>query len=569
VRGPGPASPYISCSGRRRLGADRPAHPEHPIRIGRAASIPLLLLAACTRTADVATCAECGTVVIAAVREPATVLPPLVLETVGRDVGDRVFERLATLAPGASTIDATSYRPALAEQWERVDSLTWRFRLRADARWHDGTPVVADDVVFSFEAYQDTLLVGPSASALAGVRTRAVDGTTVEVTFPRPGAEQLYDATWHVRVLPRHVWSAVPREAWASDTALARLVGSGPYRITRWERGQSITLDADSTRVPVPAVRRVVWRFAPDPDAALNLLLAHEVDVLETVGGDAQAARVAGDSSLRLVRYPGAVFGFVGFRVAGRDGRPSGALGDRAVRRALTRAVDRAALARAVVGEGASVPQGPMSRLLWIGNDYGADAALSFDTASAAAELHAAGWVMGADGMRHRGATPLAFDVLVPATSSVRRQLAEALQAGWRRVGVAVTVTPVDFPVFQERLARGAFDSYIGAYLDEPSPRGVADQWTRAGFDGLNHGRYANPVVDSLVGLALASGDLASARRLWHLALDSLASDAPAVFLYTPEQRAAVHRRIGTGAIDPFSWLSGIERWTIDQRAPR
>lgn len=543
---------------------------EFPIRsLAVPTTLGLLVLAGCARPETTSSCASCGTVVVAAVREPASVLPPLVLETVGRDIGDRVFERLALLAPGGSTIEPTSFRPALAERWERVDSLRWRFHLRPGARWHDGTPLTAADVVFSFDAYRDTLLVGPAASVVAGMRAHAVDDGIVEIAFERPGAEQLYDATWHVRVLPRHVWGAVPRDAWASDTALGRLVGSGPYRLTSWERGQSVTLDADTSRTPLPDVRRLVWRFASDPEAALNLVLSHEADVLETVGGDAQAERVAADTSYRLVRYPAAVFGFVGFRVAGADGKAVGALADREVRRALVQGVDRAALARAVVGAGASVPSGPMSRLLWIGAEYGGGATLAFDTTAAAATLARAGWIPGADGVRRRGAVRLAFDILVPATSTVRRQLAEALQASWARLGAEVSVTPVDFPVFQARLAEGRFDSYIGAYLDEPSPRGLADQWTRAGFGGLNHGRYANPVVDSLVREALAARDPAVARRTWHLALDSLVADAPAVFLYTPEQRAAIHRRIGVDAIDPFSWLSGVERWTIDQRVPR
>jgi ABC-type oligopeptide transport system substrate-binding subunit len=80
------------------------------------------------------TCARCDTVVVAAISEPATILPPLVDETVGRDIGDQLFERLAVLAPGGAPIDTTAYRPALAVQWERRDSLTWRFRLRPDAR---------------------------------------------------------------------------------------------------------------------------------------------------------------------------------------------------------------------------------------------------------------------------------------------------------------------------------------------------------------------------------------------------------------------------------------------------
>ena len=535
----------------------------HPATLARSLSMLALLVAGCTSERAVPSCATCATVQVAAVREPPFVLPPLVQETVGRDIGDRVFERLATLTPGAATIDATGFRPALAERWERVDSLTWRFALRRGARWHDGHPLTADDVVFSFEAYADTTLAAMAAPALAGVRAVAVDSATVEVRFPRPGAEQLYDATAHVRVLPRHVWSRVPRGDWMADTSLARLVGSGPYRVQSWLRGQSLTLDADTTRRPLPEVHRLVWRFTADPEAALNLVLAHEADLLETVLGDEAAARVAADTSYRLVRYPAAVFGFLGFRVAGEKGAHP-VLGDRAVRQALTLATDRASLARALVGEGATVPPGPMSRLLWIAGE-GAGAP-PYDTAAAAVQLEQAGWKR--EGARRvKAGRPLALDILVPSTSTVRKRYAEALQAAWRLLGVEATVTAVDFPVFQQRLAEGRFDSYIGAYLDEPSPRGIVDQWTTRGIGALNHGHWSNPAFDAGVDSALAAPDLATARRYWRVALDTLAADAPAIFLYTPEQRAAVQRRIGGVDINPYSWLEGVEKWTVDVRA--
>ena len=72
-------------------------------------------------------------IVIAAVGEPESVLPPLAVETVARDIGDLVYERLADLEPAASPLDSAAYRPALASGWERIDSLTWRFRLRPAA----------------------------------------------------------------------------------------------------------------------------------------------------------------------------------------------------------------------------------------------------------------------------------------------------------------------------------------------------------------------------------------------------------------------------------------------------
>ena len=497
-------------------------------------------------------CDDCGTVVVAATGEPSSLVPPLVFETVGRDIGDQVFERLADLGAGASPLDPAAYRPRLAERWEQIDSLNWRFHLRPEARWHDGRPVTADDVAYSFEVFADSALDAPARSYLAGrLRAVAEDSATVRISFTEPSPEQLYDATYHVRIMPRHVWASIPRDQWAADTAVAHLVGSGPYRVLDWKRGQFLTLAADSAASgrERPAIRRAVWRFAPDPDAALNLVLGHEADLLEAVGAPNRAQRVTADTSFRLATYPAAVYGFLAFRLADAAGRPHPVLHDREVRRALTEAVDRPTLARAVFGEGTRVPPGPMSQLLWIWDD--STRMLAFDSAHARRVLS-------------RGPAR-SLDILVPATSPTRRQLALVIQEAWRKAGVNATVTTVEFPVFQERLAKGRFDSYIGAYLDEPSPRSLGDQWSKAGWSVLNYGRYGNPVFDSLLGRARQQADVVTARRQWREAMDTLNADAPAIFLYAPANRAAVQRRLKDVKLDPYSWLSGLREWGIDR----
>src|SRR6187551_3219591 len=111
-------------------------------------------------------CTGCTTLVVGAAGEPISLVPPLVVETIGRDISDLVFERLADLAPGGAPLDPSAYRPRLAERWERIDSLTWRFHLRPGARWHDGRPVTSGDVRFSFDAFSDSTIGAPAQSVL-------------------------------------------------------------------------------------------------------------------------------------------------------------------------------------------------------------------------------------------------------------------------------------------------------------------------------------------------------------------------------------------------------------------
>ncbi len=518
----------------------------------------LLVLPAC---GGEATCPRCDTLVIAATGEPESVLPPLVVETVGRDISDLVYEHLADLAPGAAPIDSAAYHPALAERWERVDSLTLRFHLRPHARWHDGQPVTAGDVVFSFEAFSDSVLDAPARSYLEHqLSVTAEDSSTVLVRFAHAYPEQLYDATWHVRVIPAHIWRWVVPGNWAPDSAVAHMVGSGPYRVESWQRGQSLTLVADTTGGRRTRIGTVVWRFSPDPEAALNLVLSHEADLLESVGAPERVARIEADSALRTEHYPAAAYGFLGYQLSTAS-RRGGVLADRAVRRALGMAVNRPAIAVGVFGPGTKAPPGPMSQLLWVWDD--SVTTLPYDPVAAGRALDAAGWVRSSDGTRKKGARALGFDILVPATSSSRRRMAETLQEQWRLAGVSVTVTAVDFPVFQQRLGKGAFDSFIGAWLDEPSPRGLADQWTTAGIGVLNYGGYSNPAFDRLFTTAVATADLPAARRAWRAALDTLNADAPALFLYAPVNVAAVSRRVEGFVVNPYSWLSGLPTWSV------
>jgi peptide/nickel transport system substrate-binding protein len=441
-------------------------------------------------------CPGCDTLVIAAVGEPGSLLPPLVFGTVGRDISDRIFQRLADLPADASPVDPDAYRPALAESWQRLDDRRWRFALRRDATWHDGAPFTAADVRFSFEVFSDPAIDALALASVQDLEVTVVDDFTVDIAFPRAGPEQLYDATYHVRILPRHLWGEVGRDVWAADTASRRIVGTGPYRLVSWDRPATLRLAASGINGHDPAIPNLVWTFQHDPDAAANLLLSHDADVMEAMP-PARVAEADADHDLVVLRYPSAVYGFLAFNLAVANG--ASRLRDREIRRALAMAIDRKAMAQVAAGPGTAVPRGPMSGLLWINDE--AIRQLPFDTVAARAGL-AAG-------------DPVAFDILVPSTSRGRQRLAEALQEAWRRQGVAVSVTAVDFPVFIERIRRGNFDSYIGAMLDEPSARGLADQWTRAGWVGANAGRYHNPVFDSLVTEAMADGDAERAKALW------------------------------------------------------
>src|SRR6185312_11868292 len=128
------------------------------------------------------------TLVIALAAEPTLLLPPLIAETPGFVIADQILERLA-------------------ESWAWApDSLSIAFRIDPNARWHDGTPVTARDVRFTFAMYSDTAVASPAAPLLANIDSVQVREERVAVFwFHRRHAQQFFDATYHMRILPEHV----------------------------------------------------------------------------------------------------------------------------------------------------------------------------------------------------------------------------------------------------------------------------------------------------------------------------------------------------------------------------
>jgi len=527
----------------------------------------LLVAAGCARKGG-CTGDYCGTLVIAAAGEPDILLPPVSEFAITRDVTEQLFLKLADLGLSGNTIGDEDFQPLLAERWEWDTPTTLVFHLDPRARWQDGHAVTAADVAFTYDIYTDSLVSSPFRSSLrqiAAVTTR--DSLTVVFRFRHRYPEMFYDAVYHMRILPSHLLREVPRSQWRSAAFGRAPVGDGPYRFVAWRAGESLELAADSTFfLGRPHLRRLIWRFTPDQQVAVTQLIAGDADGVEVLITPDNVQRVQADTQLATYPYKGAAYGYVSFNLAapGDTTKPHTLFGDRELRRALVMAVDRDGLVRNVFGDLAKVPPGPMSQLFWIWDPETRE--LPHDSARAARTLTRLGWIdSNGDGTRDRDSLPLAFRLLVPTTSAVRRQYARLLQEQFRTLGIDVQLDEVDFSLFNERARTGRFDALINVWNTDPTPSsGIPQTWTRAGFGRSNYGRYENPAFERLVDRAVASAaNRAEAKRTWRAAIETLNQDAPAIFLFATENVAAVHKRVADVRIRPDSWLALVRTWRI------
>ena len=215
--------------------------------------------------AEEAPCPECGVIVIASGAD-ADVLLPVFAQGVGRAVSDQLFLKLADVGIAANTVGDSGFVPRLAASWDFEGDRTIVFRLHPDARWHDGVPVTAADVAFTYGAYTDTLVNAVAAAQVEGIEAVTVrDERTVAFDFARAYPEQFFDATHHMRILPRHLLDTIPRTAWRTHALARAPIGSGPFRLAEWRPGELIELAADTAHFEGrPGVDRLIWRISPD-----------------------------------------------------------------------------------------------------------------------------------------------------------------------------------------------------------------------------------------------------------------------------------------------------------------
>jgi peptide/nickel transport system substrate-binding protein len=478
------------------------------------------------------------------------------------EIADHLFLRLAGVGPGLITAGDRGFVPLLARSWTRRDSLTLAFELDPRARWHDGAPVTARDVTFTLGRARDPTIAARLANATRRIASVVAEGDhRVVFRFTEVYAEQLYDATFHVAILPAHLLADLPPTTKAWSAFVANPVGSGPYRWIRREEGQFIELAANhGFFLGRPGIERVIVRVAASSDARLNLLLAGEADAMDNIPPPTtNLARVEAARDVRLVPVPSNNLGYLLFnqRAPGHRDRAHPILADRDVRRALILALDRDLLVRAVLGQYGYVPFGPVSAQLWI--RHGAPSHSRQDQSTARRLLAGRGWVdRDGDGIReNRNGVPLSLRLLVSTSSLTRTQMAAIIQEQLRQVGVRVDLARVDVAVWIERRSAGDFDIDFSAATQDPSPSGLVFSWSCDGPG--NVGGYCDPGADSLLQRAIASPK--ADRRLWHNFLRRVEESAPAAFLYTQSFAYGVNRRFRDVTIRPESSWIALWRW--------
>jgi len=503
-------------------------------QIGRHALCILLvtIAAGCTSPDDTP---PPGTLVLAFETEPQTLDPRRSLDAGASRIADLTHA-------GLTRADHTGGRVGdLALDWSFLDDSTLRFHLRPNARFSDGRPVTAADVVATYDFLRDPANGSPRAAALrsiARLETRGPAEVLMRLTHPDP---TILDATG-LAILP------------AADASRPGLpIGAGPFTLVRHDRGTQLELEAnDEFYGGAPLIRRIVVRVIPDPVVRLLELRRGNVHFLEETLEPELLAWAARLPDVTVQIEPGSSIAYLGLNL--RDPR----LRDRRVRRAIAYALDRSALVRSIFGGHARVASGLLSPEHWA---YAPTPALRSDPVRARRLLDDAGWP-DPDGP---GPTPR-FRIVYKTTGiPTRRRLAEAIQADLARVGVQLDVRTHNWGTLFADVRTGNFEMVAMAWvgITEPDLYFHAFHSSMTPPDGFNRGFFRDPITDHLVTAARETTGTSERRRLYARVQQRLAKELPVIPLWWEDRIVVRSRHLLDFTPHPSGDLRGlaVARW--------
>ena len=245
----------------------------------------------------------------------------------------------------------SDYKPSLATAWKWVDEKTLEFELRRDVRFHDGEPFDADDVVYTLN-----FVANPANKAVTQQnvnwieKAEKLDAFKVRVRLKQPFPAALEYLAGPVVIYPNEYYAKVGPKGMSEKP-----VGSGPYKVVEHQPGRLVRFERnrdyfkESPR-PQPTIDKLELRLIPDQNTQAAELMGKGLDWIFNVPPD-QAKQLAGVRDLTVVA--GETMRVVWLTLATHEKTPTPVLKDVRVRRALNHAIDRQAMLKTVVGEGA------------------------------------------------------------------------------------------------------------------------------------------------------------------------------------------------------------------------
>jgi peptide/nickel transport system substrate-binding protein len=459
--------------------------------------------------------------------------------------------------------DKAEFVPKLAEKWDvSPDFTTFTFHINPKAKWHDGTPVTAKDVVFTVNTIANketvsnrgayiSLIKGTDASGksdgpVEGIT--AVNDKTVEITAKAPvdALSFLEKFGANIFILPEHVLGSVaPKDLTAHPFFLDPKVGNGPFKFVRYNTDQFVEFTRNEDYyLGTPKVERVFVRIM-QANTAVAALEKGEVDITAGAGiGEIPITdwdKVQGLANVNAVSFVSRGYQYFDFNHT----RPF--FENPKVREAFYYGINRKLIVDNLLQGTGVVLEQPYTPIFAYQNE--ALQTREFDVAKAKQLLTEGGWDFNRE-----------ITLLVPLGNRVREQSADIIMANLQQVGIKIKAQKMDFPTMQSFRTKQDYDVSLVGWSSLMDPD-VSSQYRTEGV--YNNGKYSNPKVDALLDKGAVTADFNARKAIYDEFTETIYSNPNVVFLYSPNALTAVSGRMQNVKMAANGFLWNMQDWDV------
>ena len=487
-----------------------------------------------------------GTLTMSSFSDIVNINPIYINDTSSGDLEQFLFAKLYDLNRNG---DVTAEPWSLAAEAPKIseDGKTYTVKLKDSAKWSDGQPVTADDIIFTFDTIRNPDAGAPGISLYDKVdKIEKVEDKTVNIKLKQVFAPFQY--TLVSELVPAHVLKDVPvkelqKNAFGTDPA--KTVTSGPWKWTSWKQGDSHVLDANPNYwgEVKPHISQIIYKIYADQNTEVQALLKGDTDHISAIPVT-QVKAVEAKGEINIIEKPGAQYEYLQFNFNKKNFPDNYGLFDgQKTRQALAYAINRQGLVDNVLKGVGKVMNAPFLPDTWADPK---DAAVNYEySADKAKQLLAEdGWVAGKDGILEKDGHRFSFELQYNAGNSRREQVAAVIQQNLKDVGIEVKPKAIDFSAWiDQNVTPGKYQALLLAWsLNTPDPDSES-VFSSKYFPpaGQNSGWYKNEKLDKLWVDGYSTVDQEKRKEIYKEVAKEISTDLPYVFLYQYGQA------IGTG----------------------
>lgn len=476
-----------------------------------------------------------GTITIGHSTKPSIINPILTTSSISANLMDLIFNRLIT--PHSREVVV----PSLAERWETEDDgRIWTFYLRDDVYFHDGHPLKADDVAFTYRAILDPRNNSHYASYYKEVYRLETEGDYIFRVILKEKDALLIDKMTRP-IAPKHLLKDVDLEGADFNR---HPVGSGPFKFENWTDDDTITLVANENYFEKgkPFLDKLIFKRFRSSLAALSAVNKEEIDI--TFGLLTDIESVHPSFSIYPVPMPGYYALFFNLK------EPP--FSDIRVRKALSLAIDKEAIIKDQLKGYSKICTGPFDMNSWAYNPKVRPT--PFDPKKAVSLLKEANFSVRDDRILDKNGEPLEIELSISQSApEIVRKIAVAVKMHLAKIGVKLNLKKTEDESFQTtlRMINTAGD------VDK-----IYRFWHSSSAGNLS---YQNQLVDELLEKGRRTTDLQKRKEIYHEIHKLIAKDYPALFIASVNEFVCANYRIKwiENVLQTYSVFDTISDWQI------